>query len=795
MSQWHEKEKVKERNVREKQLREAAEYCIENKVKGYAALSTGLFPLIKDPRTINRRIADMPGKKKLITGQEKSYCKMLTEQEEKTLVKYLINRNRCRQGVSEKEAEGIVLNILRTREAVNTKGGRKFIALSGVAKACLQKKTFNTRKFFERLKANYPELKSKKKHKVSLKRGIRCTREMAIEHLAELAGVLIDTGIAPGLKQIEPGVWRGDIDTSRIYAHDETPQFINYSKSGASRSKVFAGCGEDCDELTKEKRECVTVHPFGNLKGDHALCQVIFSGSGHSMCPKTATDKIPNLLISVNDSGCTDHNTLNAAYTELNQQVQERQQEKPIVIIADGHKSRFGSDVMKTCEETKMEQYLIPPDTSGSTQFHDQVNQRLHDKYEEKKSELYSGFSDINKEAFMTILGEIWSEWVTPAQLVKAAKRVGISDSGLDVNWMDQSKFEAAEAILNPPDLTKTPQKQRLMNSTVIESPEDVRKGSAEYYRRKYDKSLEYINNLSQTTPDLEEVPGLMPYKRINTDKSKNKFVTKMHGSLKATEVRKLVTEREKVEEEAKQRKEEKQRKREEMKKAFNLCRLKCQCKEACEALHLKECSVCFHVLKTQCHKKDCKNLDGKLPRMISVAAKKLKPSKSLKRKLTWNGSDSEESDDADEINMEISEEDSDDDDYDCNYESSTGETTKMKKKRKTYQTIIEESQQSLDDDQVGKFYCVYFDDKRYWGKLLKVFSEDVDEPANMVEMKFLHYKFNKLWDYPRKEDKQMIEAKYIFLGPVIPIYTGKDGYKFDEDEQSLSIYKQIRNM
>ena len=52
---------------------------------------------------------------------------MLTEKEEKSFVKYLLNRNRCRQGVTEKEGEGIVLNILCTREAVNKKGGRKFV--------------------------------------------------------------------------------------------------------------------------------------------------------------------------------------------------------------------------------------------------------------------------------------------------------------------------------------------------------------------------------------------------------------------------------------------------------------------------------------------------------------------------------------------------------------------------------------------------------------------------------------------------------------------------------------------
>ena len=53
---------------------------------------------------------------------------------------YLLNRNRCRQAVSKKEIEGLVLNILQTRQAVNKKRGRKFIALSANANNGLQKK-------------------------------------------------------------------------------------------------------------------------------------------------------------------------------------------------------------------------------------------------------------------------------------------------------------------------------------------------------------------------------------------------------------------------------------------------------------------------------------------------------------------------------------------------------------------------------------------------------------------------------------------------------------------------------
>ena len=31
------------------------------------------------------------------------------------------------------------------------------------------------------------------------------------------------------------------------------------------------------------------------------------------------------------------------------------------------------------------------------------------------------------------------------------------------------------------------------------------------------------------------------------------------------------------------------------------------------------------------------------------------------------------------------------------------------------------ECRKSIDESQIGKYYCVYFDEGRYWGRLLKV--------------------------------------------------------------------------
>ena len=423
LSNAHEKISKRRTKERESQLSAAVAYCRANNCKGYLAIKSGQFPLIKDPRTINKRLTNDEA-----VWSEKPYLRILTIEEEGKFVKYLKNKNRCAQGLTQAEANEIVLNILKARQDLNRKGGRKFIVLSENAKKCLHTKTVG-RSFWRRLLADNPTLRKKKSRKISVNRGLNCTHEMATNYLDELAEELIKTGIAPNLVQVEPGVWEGDVDTSRIWAHDETPQFINYRQGGNSQVPVFGASGEDCQRLIKENRDCVTVHPFSSFDGDMAMCQVLFSGSGHSshMVPQNAADRIRNLLVTVNECGVTENKSLLAAYKHLDEIVEKKGTVRPIVIITDGHLSRFHNDVMNHCDKTDMNQFIIPSSTSGCTQKHDQVNDRLHKKYEERKDELFTCYSSLNRESFMNILADIWEEWATPELLIKAAKRVGIS--------------------------------------------------------------------------------------------------------------------------------------------------------------------------------------------------------------------------------------------------------------------------------------------------------------------------------------------------------------------------------
>ena len=46
---------------------------------------------------------------------------------------------------------------------------------------------------------------------------------MAINHLDELAEELISCNIFSNGKKLDNGVWNGEIDTTRVFNHDETP--------------------------------------------------------------------------------------------------------------------------------------------------------------------------------------------------------------------------------------------------------------------------------------------------------------------------------------------------------------------------------------------------------------------------------------------------------------------------------------------------------------------------------------------------------------------------------------------
>lgn len=93
---------------KEKQLQAAVKYCILNKKRGYSAIKNGICPLISDARTIN---AHLDGKSK-INFKKRQDSSILTLDEERCLVRFILNKNRACQGISRGEITNVVHDIL-----------------------------------------------------------------------------------------------------------------------------------------------------------------------------------------------------------------------------------------------------------------------------------------------------------------------------------------------------------------------------------------------------------------------------------------------------------------------------------------------------------------------------------------------------------------------------------------------------------------------------------------------------------------------------------------------------------
>ena len=104
--------------------------------------------------------------------------------------------------------------------------------------------------------------------------------------------------------------------------------------------------------------------------------------------------------------------------------------------------------ITKSCLEKKIRLFISPPDTTGVTQLLDQCNRNIHLEYKVAKACLFTPTMKVNREGFMLSLGNMWDKWATPTLIRKAAKRVGISAEGLNINDMQQDKFVQAANLV-----------------------------------------------------------------------------------------------------------------------------------------------------------------------------------------------------------------------------------------------------------------------------------------------------------------------------------------------------------
>ena len=156
--------------------------------------------------------------------------------------------------------------------------GKKFLAKGKLSKS-----------FWQRFENDYLSLTRKRQGHYSAKRVFACKEAMVRQYLDDLAEELIWTGIFMNVKQIEPGVWTGSIDTSL------------------------------------------------------------------------------------------------ASYKMFAKAVKQNKVQKPVVVLTDGHSSRYDADVMQFCRKEDIHQFMGLPDTTELTQLLDQVFANLRACYSNEK--------------------------------------------------------------------------------------------------------------------------------------------------------------------------------------------------------------------------------------------------------------------------------------------------------------------------------------------------------------------------------------------------------------------------
>ena len=257
----------------------------------------------------------------------------------------------------------------------------------------------------------------------------------------------------------------------------------------------------------------------------------------------------------------------------------------------------------------------------------------------------------VDREGFISILADIWPSWTTAESIQRAAKVVGVSIDGLNVEWMNQEKMDKAEMLIAADDIPATPSRSSANDTVESQTPEGLRRNSNVYLKFKLQKSEDRNEILekklaAKNEVNLNEIPGFLEPKKVRPKKKKSVEITQVHGSLAASEILEKLEELEKAKDEAVKLKEMKAQSQIELKKKFEECKNVCVCDGECSMKDFKQCPVCFSVKKSVCSKKACMQEDGSKPVMIRVnmpsTSKAKHGAEFRKRKREWDDSDND---------------------------------------------------------------------------------------------------------------------------------------------------------
>ena len=200
--------------------------------------------------------------------------------------------------------------------------------------------------------------------------------------------------------------------------------------------------------IKQENRECVTSKPYVSSDGEILMCHIIFPAtciSSH-MAPKTAyiktaclmtVEKINNLLVSTTDSGYQDGRTCLASYKMFAKAVKKIKCRNLLlflqIVIHPYMMQMWCSFVEK---KTYINSWVSLTQLSWCNSLIKSLQPtRLLFKW---KRPSFWWRESKSRGIYIQILASIWDVWTTKESLIKAARRVGITSSGININDMQK---------------------------------------------------------------------------------------------------------------------------------------------------------------------------------------------------------------------------------------------------------------------------------------------------------------------------------------------------------------------
>lgn len=452
-----------------RQHKEALQFCHENpgvKAKKCLTLNPGRWSLVSKD-SLHRRLTEQ-----VKSGFEYSSLGMLTPNERQELADCMQKAGKAGCGFNRQERDEAVVQILKYRDCINKKGGRKFVKLTKGAQQCIDNNKPG-KVFWKSFFVEFSHMIHITKQKItSIQRLKQCTTAVAAKHVKDLIKVLTKKGI---YDPVNHRVFVGK--EGNIIWQDEMGQFFNYHLLKGNAANVVGAKGVPAKHAEAENRQQFSYD--GAIGADMFLydLHLLFRGEHFSadMTPPSLS-KQEFAMFSMTDKGCQISSTFLARQKNLLAQARARGIQGDIVFVTDGHASRFSIDLLKWLEASKSEDescvtgndmYITPPNATGTCCVLDQLFQALHRVYGSKvrdAKKVHGMEFAIGKWEAIEIMVGIHEQWCSNAEKHRAFKVCGLEMASLlggvstiSIDHFPPQNFVVSDAAMASPLAIEAP--------------------------------------------------------------------------------------------------------------------------------------------------------------------------------------------------------------------------------------------------------------------------------------------------------------------------------------------------